>query len=331
MTKLSVIMTIYNANKYIEELLDSLLIEKSNDIEFLLINDGSTDNTLELINNYAKNDKRVKVFTKKNGGLSDTRNYGIERAKSPYILFSDSDDLFASNWYKIIEKTIDNELKSKNKTDEFVICSNYDNRKYNIKNIIEGMYYIDSNFTNFYIRTAWSKLYRKDFLTDNKLLFELDGSEDLLFNTRMISHNAKIKIIKGSVYRYRIVPGSASRKLNLTRHDIFRELLIKEKCNVYKDWDFLVEHHDLNAILSMVWSICTSNEKNKKRMIKEVLNKEYVDSSLNNINNHSFGKKKDFLLKLVKKKNISLLLILGYIIKNKNKMQYQKEDKFEEI
>lgn len=331
MIKLSLIMTIYNANKYIKELLDSLVVEKSNEIEFLLINDGSTDNTLDIINEYAKQDKRIKVFTKKNGGLSDTRNYGIERAKAPYIIFSDSDDVFAKDWYKVIEKTINNELKSKNKTDEFVICSNYDNRPYTVQNILEGMYCIDNNFTHFYIRTAWSKLYRKDFILKNKLSFELNGSEDLLFNTRMISHNAKIKIIKGSVYRYRIVPGSASRVLNLTRHDQFRELLIKEKCNVYKDWDYLMEHHDINAILSMVWSICTSNSKEKKKLIKEVLDKPYVNKCLDNLSKHSYGKKNDFLLKLLKSRNINTLLILGFIIKNKNKMKYQKEDIFEEI
>ena len=148
------------AEKYLEETIKRLIEEKSNDIEFLFINDGSKDNSINTLNQYKKIDNRIKVFSKENGGVSNTRNYGIKHANSEYILFVDSDDLVEPDYYKNIIQDLNKEYKKKNDKYDFIIYTkNYDNRKYNNRNILEGMYDLDYYFNTLYLRSIWSKIY----------------------------------------------------------------------------------------------------------------------------------------------------------------------------
>ena len=92
MVKVSIIVPVYNVENYIERCLKSLVNQTLKDIEILIINDGTPDNSIEICEKYAKNDNRIKIFNKENEGLGLTRNYGIERATGEYIAFVDSDD-----------------------------------------------------------------------------------------------------------------------------------------------------------------------------------------------------------------------------------------------
>lgn len=97
MTLLSIIIPVYNVEEYLSTCIDSTLYYKENNIEILLIDDGSTDNSGSICDSYEKKDKRIRVYHKENGGLSDARNYGIAQAKGKYILFLDSDDYIKQN------------------------------------------------------------------------------------------------------------------------------------------------------------------------------------------------------------------------------------------
>ena len=89
----SVIVPVYNSEKYLEECIESILNQTNQDFELLLVNDGTNDNSQKIIDEYvAKYPDKVYGFVKENGGLSDARNYGVERAKGEYIIFIDSDD-----------------------------------------------------------------------------------------------------------------------------------------------------------------------------------------------------------------------------------------------
>ena len=98
---ISIIIPVYNSEKYLIECLDSVLLQTYKNFEALLINDGSTDNSGEICDNFAVKDSRFKVFHKKNGGVSSARNFGIKEAKGEWICFVDSDDfvsdLFLAN------------------------------------------------------------------------------------------------------------------------------------------------------------------------------------------------------------------------------------------
>jgi len=95
MAKVSVIIPVYNTEKYLSEALDSIVNQTLQDIEIITINDGSKDNSLQILNTYAQRDKRIKVFSQQNQGLSATRNVGINKAIGKYIYFFDSDDILA--------------------------------------------------------------------------------------------------------------------------------------------------------------------------------------------------------------------------------------------
>ena len=110
--RLSIIIPIFNSEKYLCECLDSVLTCKNNDIEVILIDDGSTDNSYNICKDYQKKDNRIVLLQQKNAGVSRARNHGLEVAKGEYIGFVDSDDLLDENWYVILDLIKNCVLKS---------------------------------------------------------------------------------------------------------------------------------------------------------------------------------------------------------------------------
>ena len=112
MPKISVVVPVYNTGKYVEKCLDSVKNQTMKDLEIIVVNDGSTDNSEEVINNW-KNDNpdvNLKYYKKENGGLSSARNYGIEQASGKYIMLLDSDDYIDSQLFEKLEQYIDEEI-----------------------------------------------------------------------------------------------------------------------------------------------------------------------------------------------------------------------------
>lgn len=105
--KFSIIVPVYNVSSYIEKCLLSLKKQQGDDFEVLVINDGSRDNSLELIQKCVSDDRRFRVFTKENGDISDARNYGLVRAKGDYLLFVDGDDFVGDHYIEVLRKTIE--------------------------------------------------------------------------------------------------------------------------------------------------------------------------------------------------------------------------------
>ena len=100
--KISVIMPAYNAEKFIDESIMSVINQTFKDFELIIVNDGSIDNTVNIIKKYIKKDSRIKVINKKNGGLSDARNVGIKNSNGDYIFFMDSDDCIQEDTLEIL-------------------------------------------------------------------------------------------------------------------------------------------------------------------------------------------------------------------------------------
>ena len=100
MPTISVVIPAYNVEKYLDKCMNSVLNQSFTDFEVLLIDDGAKDSTVQLCDKYAEKDTRVKTYHKKNGGLSDARNYGLERISGKYVTFIDSDDYIDNNYLK---------------------------------------------------------------------------------------------------------------------------------------------------------------------------------------------------------------------------------------
>ena len=105
--KISIITPVYNVEKYIHRCIDSILAQTFTDFELLLIDDGSKDNSGKICDEYAKSDKRIRVFHKENGGVSSARNLGVDEAKGEYISFIDPDDWIELNMYEEIFNFVD--------------------------------------------------------------------------------------------------------------------------------------------------------------------------------------------------------------------------------
>ena len=211
MTKLSIIIPIYNVGDYISECLDSILNQSFKNLEVICVNDGSTDNSLEILNDYKKRDERIVIIDKANEGSGVARNFGLQIARGEYVYFVDGDDLLTENALQLIVDEAD-----KKQTDILIFgaYSYYDGKKkkggYSADKLPKK--YLNKVFSSKEIKrslfkfpsTAWTKLYRREFLLDNNIKFQeiRAGQDQLLFFHSMIKAN-RIALLAKNLYCYR--------------------------------------------------------------------------------------------------------------------------------
>ena len=201
---ISVIVPVYKAESYLHRCVDSLLAQTFQEYEILLINDGSPDGSGEICNAYARQDKRVRVFHKENGGVSSARQYGMEHALGEYIIHADPDD-----W---VEPTMLTELYAKAKeTDvDMVICDFFVDEKENESRIvIQKPSSLDAEtvcrelFQHLH-GSCWNKLLRKECCEYFGIRFPLGLSycEDLYVNARLLSKKIRVAYLAKAFYHY---------------------------------------------------------------------------------------------------------------------------------
>lgn len=202
MEKVSIVVPVYNAEKYLAECIESLINQTYRNIEIILVNDGSTDRSYEICEQYAKNDLRIQVFTQKNGGISKARNKGIAEAKGSYILFVDSDDYCE---LKMVENAVKNA-----KNDTLYIWSYTEVYKNKIiqkkfkQDITIGN--IDEIFQATLFGSSCNKIFSLDIIREKKLHFdeEVYNTEDLLFIFTYLQYVKEIKYDEKFLYNHRI-------------------------------------------------------------------------------------------------------------------------------
>lgn len=222
--KVSIIVPVYNVEKVINKCLTSLVNQTLKDIEIIVVNDGSPDNSQVIIDKYAKKDKRIRSFIKQNGGLSDARNYGLDKAQGEYIMFVDSDDyidLFACE--KLFKEA------SKAKVD--ILVGNYYDVKDGIiepnickcsESILTSVDFIKEYFSQKNVSLmSWLLFYKRSFLIKNKLKF-LKGvfHEDEEFTPRAMLKANKIKFIDYKFYYYVYNTNSITKKKDKSKNII---------------------------------------------------------------------------------------------------------------
>ena len=203
--KISVIIPVYNVDKYLEECLNSILNQTLKDIELICINDGSTDNSAEILDNYAKKDSRVRVFHRKNKGVGYTRNEAIDKAQGEFIAFMDPDDLYPDD---LALETLYNAAKENNVKvcrGNITILDNGIKEELKDKTSIskenELIYYKDFQYDYGYTRY----IYEREFLIENKLRFpNYKRFQDPPFFVKAMYLAEKFYAINKSVYLYRV-------------------------------------------------------------------------------------------------------------------------------
>ncbi len=200
---ISIIIPVYNVEKYISKCLDSALAQDYPNIEIICIDDCSPDDSARIIYDYQKKYNNIFYYTyDKNGGLGYARDYGISKAKGDYILFLDSDDYINSDYVSTYVNAIDEQ------TD--IILGSY-NRDVGGK--ITPVNIVRSKYTPWIYPSACIRMYRRMFLIDNSLNFRgIRTYEDGFFNERCMLKNPKIKVINYSGYNYVLNPNSITKK-----------------------------------------------------------------------------------------------------------------------
>lgn len=212
MIKISTIIPIYNSSKYLNRCLDSLLAAQIGEVnnEIILVNDGSTDSSLEICEEYAKKHKNIKVFSQINQGPSVARNRGIEKAIGEYITFVDSDDYVEGEYFEEVLSTqttyptadivVFSYYKVKNNTREkFLVSSQFDKLL-----SIEGIKKLLLNTIDFdYLLFPFNKIYRKSLIMKTELFpTNLRLGEDAIFNLKLFYNSTNIVFVQKSIYNY---------------------------------------------------------------------------------------------------------------------------------
>lgn len=214
---ISVIIPVYNVEQYLNSCINSVISQSYTDFEIILVDDGSTDSSGKMCDEWSKKDSRIKVFHKPNGGLSSARNYGIERASGEYISFLDSDDFISETFFSELISLFSNNpqidvsacgiktfIDGKNEYKDFMPC---ESGLFSNDNFVSGI--LAHRISN----AVWNKIYKRSII--DSLRFK-DGiiNEDFPFVVELFSKVKHIASTNRCTYYYRLRPGSITRQLH---------------------------------------------------------------------------------------------------------------------
>lgn len=230
----SIIVPVYNAETYLNRCIDSICNQQYKNFELLLIDDGSTDQSAQILDSYAAQDSRIHVYHRDNCGVSATRNYALSLCKGDYIQFLDSDDWIPSDSTKLLVRCAIEQDCDLVIADFYRVVGERISQKGDIEidHLLtrqEFANYMMENPADFYYGVLWNKLYRTDIIRDNQLRMDSDISwcEDFLFNLEYIRHSNTFYALQAPVYYY------FKRKGSLVSQSFSISNTIKTKLNIF--------------------------------------------------------------------------------------------------
>lgn len=243
----SIVIPIYNAEKYVAECIESILKQTYNFYELILVIDGSLDKSGEICKLYKDRDSRVRIIEKENGGVSSARNTGIEYARGEYLLFVDADDYIKPS---MIQKMIDSAIKNDS---DIVFCGFEVNGSNLVLNDTESLSILKECKTKEPVIQAiistskhriygyiWRNLFRRRLLAEKKIIFpqNIKISEDFMFLLNAVDTASKVSIVDEELYVYRINGISTTAKYMPTLHSDMSRInkwMLEEICTKYPD------------------------------------------------------------------------------------------------
>lgn len=317
---ISIIIPIFNGEEYIEKCLKSLLNQINDNIEIILINDGSNDGSDEICNRYELTYENIIYINQANQGASIARNNGIDRSKGTYITFIDIDDEVKENYVDVLMKEI-----SKEDIDLFMWGIEYQWINNNQINKVERVYYDSkvfeqNEFSNeitkyldgFYFNFVWNKLYKREIILEKEIRFNKDfkRSEDLLFNLEYIKYVKYVKVLEDILYVHK-----NTNKVSITQ--TYDSKQYENEKIIYKN---------MNKTMKI---LKCNNNYNIKNIDKYFINMSFsILSYLINRNyGLSYGEKRQAVIKIMKDNELKVILqknrdsrklnkVLYFIIKN---------------
>lgn len=317
MKKVSIIVPIYNVEKYLRKCLDSLVNQTYQNVEILCINDGSKDNSQLIIDEYENKYPNIHGYIKENGGLSDARNYGIDKASGEYLMFVDSDDYLRNDAIELLMKKADKE------NSDIVVCDlDYVYEDGTIKKAYQYEFESGSPKENndliFITNSACDKLFKKDLFDDYRFPKGM-WYEDLASIPTILSKANKISKLDEELYMYFQRQGSIVHKRDDRIFDIYKAInKVKEEILSFKEYqgkqniidkfnDYYIIHGADLTTLRISNFDSKRNEYLKRNA--ELLEKYYPNWYSNHLIKE-MGFKKHILFFLLKKRYTKLLLRL---------------------
>lgn len=300
MPKVSIIVPIYNVEKYLDRCMQTLINQTLKDIEIIMVDDGSLDNCPKLCDEYAKKDNRIKVIHKKNGGLGYARNSGLDVATGEYVAFVDSDDFVDVNMYE----NLYNEVLVGNY--DAVFCSFYtevSNGKWVISNeISENQVFSHLNIKKFmlgmiasppyvhkdreYNMSVWHAIYNLSFIKKNNIKFYSErnvAAEDTPFQIDFLLKAKKVKYIKRPYYYYCFNNSSLTHSFNIKsfhRNKVLRRILFEKLDD--KESHLRLDRYFIGTCRGYIYSLLESDRKDKIRILKIMVNDKIWTEISNN-------------------------------------------------
>lgn len=267
--KVSVIIPVYNVEKFIGKCVESLIQQEYDDIEIILVDDGSPDKSGIIIDELKTRDKRIITIHQKNSGVSAARNSGLAVATGEYITFVDGDDWVEPNYVayfiQLLELNHCDIAMNKNNYTEIKSTTN------NISYVIDSEKAIEWIYLGDIFVAVWNKMYRKSFLDKNQILFnnEIWFGEGMLFNIECLQYTDSVAIGEKSVYHQTFNLNSAMRKFNLKSNlcgikslELQKALWSKKNLNIEKAWRYHCYCFNRNIIDGLVRSRIVTDNKN---------------------------------------------------------------------
>lgn len=333
-TKVSVIIPVYNVEKYLNECLDSIIHQSLKDIEIICVDDGSTDSSLNILNEYKSKDDRFVVIEQKNQFAGAARNRGIKAAKGKYLVFLDSDDFFELDFLEKVynkadENTADVVLFSARKynhqTKEYVKAPNFFREDYLPKKEVFNKSDCHDKIFSITTTAPWTKMFRRSYVLENNILFQnVKNSNDVYFVLMALALADRITYVNESFVNYRIGMStnlqSTKSKSPLCFIDAYIEVYrhLKEK-GVYNE----VELSFINSFLFAInYNINTTKSQDALLKIYDYLNQDIMkEMDLLKYPVESYLRKKDY-------KNTKIAL---HIADNMHKCDKINKEIFEEL
>ncbi|MBO6271633.1 glycosyltransferase [bacterium] len=321
MPKVSIILPVYNVESYLRQCLDSIIMQTLEDIEIICVNDGSTDNSLEILQEYKNKDSRIKIINQENRGQGVARNIALENITGDYIGFVDPDDYISPNMYKTLYETaikhncdiVEESFYIKNE------IRNYLKKRKNKLNLPKNKifnYKVKKNYVFSPNLAIWNKLYKTSFIKENDIkFFETKKGEDIIFTIKSRVLASKIVYIDNADYYYRIkkdnVPKSYKNTSPIDELNRQIKFLDKIKNALIEDKIYELIKYDFEN-----YSIQKLKEKYKILQIKD---QKIFEQALKNVISENLFKrfKKEIFLKNI----IDTIFCIFNTIRNNQKVK----------
>lgn len=292
--KVSILVPIYNVEKYLEECLDSLVAQTLNEIEIICLNDGSTDKSLEIIKTYAKSDDRIIIVDKENSGYGDSMNKGLKKATGEYIGIVESDDFIELDAFEKMYNLAKN-------YDADVVRSNYfhykngKNTRYeyiDVRDIGRLINPISRNWIFYQAPAIWSAIYKNDFIKEKKINFlSTPGAsyQDTGFNFKVLASTNRVIFTDEAFLHYRLDNDASSVNNPGKVYNVCKEYAEIERYLRANDlYDEYAEIMQMAKFGAYYWNIYRLAPKLRKDFVKKIKEEFLVASKDNKINESLF-------------------------------------------